>query len=1766
MTTHVFNSITALTNIDLIGDGNKVSIVASASTTGPYQLTLPVDNGELGEALITNGEGDLAWGTISGGSGITWATTVKLSSTVNIPNLAAPGAMIDSVSLTDTMRVLLRHQSDPIENGIYAYNMGITTLERATDMGAASTANNVAVYVEGGTLYGSKAFICLTDSGSDVVASDPITFDIFNFNAVTAGTGIAKSASNELTVDFDATSIALTGNEIQTIGVVSGGSGNTTLTVADAASTKSLVFPDAPTASGKHHLTVLTDGVTLGWDPDTIAENLVTDGAGHTQLVVNDGQHTWSIGANPADDHALAFKKLDGVGGDINAHTERLNFALDSYFGNRQVGWYTMESGQTTFADGMSRTVPSDHTTGLIVSTAGTMSLMVHDVLGNVSTTTALGSVDTRHSQPSVELTQTDVTKQSVIGVISNFVLSGAGPAILDQGGPMRSLIVIPGADVVEVIHGGCTSVWVIPVSEFGDAVGAVDATGNALNPTFEINKLYYEDNDAQHYVVTPAAGGLSPYAINQRTNALFRASRKSSRFKVTPSTISLRNLEDSVLIYSGQDSNSQTQDQLIHTYTGSTSPEVFTQNYECLIDFYSGPNNTALNGFVIALTEQYLIHPAYSLETIHDGFQDKQGGISVFATPAGAQATSSPTVTFTGPGVGGITADSSKLHIVVPVIAGGDTTTSSPNFTIHMDSVAGTPTAGNAIIRYAIGSIFTASAVAEAVADIINGNTTNEHVQWSNQNIGSLIPLGGIPGITATVIGSSVSVTSILEGVNGNSISFSLASTGVSINNTPLADGVDSDVVVTIAAAIADDATITFTKGASLPASTLNAGGLDFIVKFPQNVNSVEPQANEVYINSGAATGADLILLIVQALNGQPASMDIRGPEQAANNTWPGLDHYWGVIPSVDGTTLNVTFDGVIDGVSGQYSGLDSNTFTYSQSGVGAVLGSGISKGGLEPAVEIVMNDANNAKQFYQVEGKYFEVFDSGGKNGTFVGGDPVQTNSVTLRCASTLDRWRIELPRLTKTGAPNLVLTDACRLRIIPGESVGASPVLDLNTPISGTDLDYLLDQWFYSSDVSLQSNPFVTIELEVTGAPTATGFQINCYAQELLSRPSYPQRFLYPKQGDVIDPGDIGKQTYRTGDSFLTIGEHQTPSVTNFQNDGQSEIIVYDNGGPDSAYPAGVLTGTMIFSTSTSSNRWAVTLTSKFGINNAANDLYDEDYLELRDGNTDSDAILSVQNSDIINIPELVLWWRFEEGTGSTINDSRSSVENDFGTMITGTQFTWEQNIGTLQTGEWGIDFAGTNGDQCYIHENDIGTITLPFAVSVWIKPQDLKSVSLDAAWNTVWSLKISTSGSHHYYSLELGDADAASGKLTFKRNAHNVTHIIETSTVLVLENLYHVLVIERGSITDIYINGLKESVTDLESNHTLCVPTGNISQFTVGAANDAAGFHDCFLGIIDDVRFYKQPEFSDTDVHDIFKGRSSANSGGMLARITESSAVFQFWYKMEEGEGTTVESNGATANDLTIYNGANWEAGKTGNYALDFDGTNDFARYDAATADNDSNNYVSFWFNVEDKTVLDQCIWSALCTQPTIKGYSIRLIYEAPHARLKLIKEQPGVADTVLVDNSISIAINTWYHVVCKLRDNVSDDHANQLFLNGTALTLAQSGNTVWDSHSVGSTILFVQLASNLIASSETGTPSEPFGGKIDDVRHIVVASPDNVLSTNQIKAIYSNSTHLGGTWYTTGQNLFVNWETFGTSVCRNRCRVEINSTGRRIKLA
>jgi hypothetical protein len=138
------------------------------------------------------------------------ATTAAVTLASDLEN----GDAIDGVTLSTGDRILVKDQATASENGIYIVAAsGAPT--RSSDFASTDSVAGSFVFVEEGTVNSDAGFVCTSNSGSDVVGTDSLTFTQFSGAAgIVGGDGLTKSGST-LSVNVDDTTIEINADTLR---------------------------------------------------------------------------------------------------------------------------------------------------------------------------------------------------------------------------------------------------------------------------------------------------------------------------------------------------------------------------------------------------------------------------------------------------------------------------------------------------------------------------------------------------------------------------------------------------------------------------------------------------------------------------------------------------------------------------------------------------------------------------------------------------------------------------------------------------------------------------------------------------------------------------------------------------------------------------------------------------------------------------------------------------------------------------------------------------------------------------------------------------------------------------------------------------------------------------------------------------------------------------------------------------------------------------------------------------------------------------------------------------------------------------------------------------------------------------------------------------------------------------------------------------------------------------------------------------------------
>lgn len=102
----------------------------------------------------------------------------------------ANGSVIDSITLTTGMRILVKNQATATENGIYTVNVsGAPT--RTLDFATGSAQASSYTFVNKGTTNADTLFTCTNDTGSDIVGTNNLAFSQISGGLVNLAIGVS---------------------------------------------------------------------------------------------------------------------------------------------------------------------------------------------------------------------------------------------------------------------------------------------------------------------------------------------------------------------------------------------------------------------------------------------------------------------------------------------------------------------------------------------------------------------------------------------------------------------------------------------------------------------------------------------------------------------------------------------------------------------------------------------------------------------------------------------------------------------------------------------------------------------------------------------------------------------------------------------------------------------------------------------------------------------------------------------------------------------------------------------------------------------------------------------------------------------------------------------------------------------------------------------------------------------------------------------------------------------------------------------------------------------------------------------------------------------------------------------------------------------------------------------------------------------------------------------------------------------------------------
>jgi hypothetical protein len=211
-------------------------------------------------------------------SGLDIKNSVKAATTANIT--LSNTQTIDGVALSVGDRILVKNQTDPVQNGIYV--VAASTWSRATDADQPAELNpGTFVFVEQGTVNSDTGFVVTSDSVL-TIGTDAINWTLFSTSGtLIAGNGLSK---NGYTLEVNvANGIEVSSDNVQLAATVAGAGLTYTSGVLDVVGTADRITVNAnsvdiaSTYIGQSSITTLGTITTGTWTGSVIADAYIAD-------------------------------------------------------------------------------------------------------------------------------------------------------------------------------------------------------------------------------------------------------------------------------------------------------------------------------------------------------------------------------------------------------------------------------------------------------------------------------------------------------------------------------------------------------------------------------------------------------------------------------------------------------------------------------------------------------------------------------------------------------------------------------------------------------------------------------------------------------------------------------------------------------------------------------------------------------------------------------------------------------------------------------------------------------------------------------------------------------------------------------------------------------------------------------------------------------------------------------------------------------------------------------------------------------------------------------------------------------------------------------------------------------------------------------------------------------------------------------------------------------------------------------------------------
>ncbi len=395
----------------------------------------------------------------------------------------------------------------------------------------------------------------------------------------------------------------------------------------------------------------------------------------------------------------------------------------------------------------------------------------------------------------------------------------------------------------------------------------------------------------------------------------------------------------------------------------------------------------------------------------------------------------------------------------------------------------------------------------------------------------------------------------------------------------------------------------------------------------------------------------------------------------------------------------------------------------------------------------------------------------------------------------------------------------------------------------------------------------------------------------------------------------------------------------------------------------------------------------------------------------------ALSPTEVSQLYNwAPGPVGWWKLDENTGTTANDSSGYGGTG---SFTGSP-SW-------MSGKYGSSLS-LNGSQ-YVTvtdtTNSVYDIQGDITLAAWVK------TTSSAAPGVI--LSKDTGSSSRSYNIQMTSGQP---KFFLSTSGSAACGTATGGTAKNDDQWHYIEGVRSGTAMTIYVDGVSAGTGSCTGN--LFTSNTNV---LIGATS---GGGNGYTGQIDDVRIYNYARSASQIIEDMNAGHPAPGSP------VGSQAV---WYRFDEGQGTTANNAGnrGSGSNGTIANGTWTQSGKLGK-ALSFNGSSTIVTIPSLGSYNYASNVtVSLWVNASSLSG-NRTIFS----QNSVSGYyDFGIYYYAAIGKICAYGENPSTgADRACA--SATAATGTWYHVVGVWNGSSITLYINGVLQSSTAFTGFSTG--------------------------------------------------------------------------------------------------------------